>query len=401
MSVIVNPSGRLVILDDPKQVEYWLTQPGFRKASIEEEKEFIGERNKKFQEKATIQEKGKGIYLSTVSVGGKDGYGIASELIIRELDKIGVKVMRYYDGQSVSILFHNPYGITRMESPYRIIFTMFESTKIPDDWIPYLESASEVWVPSKWCSAVFAKAGIKAKVIPLGYDDQVFKYKEREVKNKYHKNFTFLHFNAFNVRKGFLEVFKAFTQEFQKDEPVRLLLKTTLNQAPLPITKSQYPNIDIIFGKNSEKQLLDIMYDSDCFVFPSRGEGFGMTPLECMATGMSAIVPNAHGISEYFNREYMYEVKVKEECPALYSRYKGIDVGKMVVCDVDDLRKKMRWAYEHQEENLKMGLKASEYVKNWTFKKTAQMIKAEYEQIISKPITQPKFTNVLPLEMVK
>lgn len=401
MAVIINPGGRYVVLDNPKEVEYWLSQPGFRPTSKEEEQEYLRQRTQEILKNQSPQNATNGIYLSTVSVGGKDGYGVASDMITKELSELGITVKRYFEQQRVGILFHNPYGITRLETPYRIIYTMFESTKIPDDWHDYLEMANEVWVPSKWCQSVFAQSGIKTKVIPLGYNDRIFTYKERINKRKNRQTFTFLHYNAFNARKGFLELINAFTQEFEKDEPVKLLLKTTLNQSPLPLPKSQYPNIDIVYGKISDKELLEMLYASDCFVFPSRGEGFGMTPLEAMATGMSAIVPNAHGITEYFNPEYMYEVKVEEECPALYSKYKNQDVGKMFKCSVSDLRKQMRYVYEHQDECIEIGQKASEYVKQWTFKKTAEIIKKEFEDILLKPIPEVKINNILPLEMVK
>ena len=401
MTVIVNPAGRFVILDDQKQVDYWLEQTGFRKATKEEETDFLKKRTSSFMQKQTAEDLTKGIYLSTVSVGGKDGYGIAAEMLIKELGELGIPVLRYYNNQKVAILFHNPYGITHVESPYRIIYTMFESTKIPDDWIDYLKAANEVWLPSKWCASVFEKAGIKTKVVPLGYDDRTYTYFERHNKRKAREDFVFLHYNAFIARKGFLEVFNAFKQEFKKDEPVKMIFKTTLHNAPLPIPHSQYPNIDVIFDKMSEKQLLELIHQADCFVFPSRGEGFGITPLECMATGCPAIVPNAHGISEYFNKDYMYEVEIEGMCPALYSRYKEQNVGEMYICSVADLRKKMRYAYEHQDENLDLGRRASEYVKQWTFRNTAKLVKVEYENILSKPLPAQHITNVLPLEMVK
>lgn len=388
-------------MDDQRRYEEWLKQPGFTKPTPEQEREYIEERRAKLLKMQSADDSKMGVYFSTVSQGGKDGYGIASKNIIRNLEALGVPVSTTYTGQKVAILFHNPYSLPQIEAPYRIIYTMFESDKIPDDWIDYLQAADEVWVPSKWCQSVFAKAGVKATVVPLGYDDEAFTYLTRKTAHKERRDFTFLHYNAFNIRKGFTEVFKAFTEEFDKTEPVKLILKTTLNQSPLPITKSEYPNIECIFDRTSEVQLMQIIKRSDCFVFPSRGEGFGMTPLECMATGIPAIVPNAHGITEYFDTNYMYEVKVKETCPALYARYKGMDVGEMVVCDVEDLKKKMRWCYEHQEEVVKMGEVASEYAKNWTFKKTAEIIKTRINDIMIKPIEPKRLVNVLTLEKVR
>jgi glycosyltransferase involved in cell wall biosynthesis len=403
MPVLINPTGRYCIIDDVVEFEKWTQTPGFTLPTKAQEKRFLEERAARIQDivnpPPTLDTR---IYLATVSQGGKDGYGVASAKIIQELKKLGIDPLTHYEGQKIAILFHNPYSISSIESPYKIIYTMFESDKIPDDWVEHLEMANEVIVPSRWCQEVFAKAGIKTKVVPLGIDEQVFKFKQRTNKRQDRKDFVFLHYNAFNIRKGFPEVFKAFTQEFGPDEPVKMIFKTTADPLPLPITKDKYPNIEIIQGKSSEKELLDIIYSSDCFVFPSRGEGFAMTPLECMATGIPSIVPNAHGITEYFDPEYMYEVKVKETCPALYSRYKGMDVGKMVICDVEDLRRQMRYVYEHQDEVLEKGRKASEYALKYTFTKTAAMLKEIIDVANSKEIPENKVAwgDTLVLEAI-
>lgn len=401
MPLLVNPTGKFVVIDDPKKFDYWLQQDGFRRATQKEEKQYLNERMAKIKAKELEKHKGKGLYLASVSVGGKDGYGRASDLIKKELTRLDIPVTRYYNDQKVALILHAPPTIARVEAPYRILYTMFESTKIPDEFIPYLKEADKVLVPSTFCKTVFDKAGIKTEVVPLGYEDDVFTYKERENKRKAKKTFNFLHYNAFNVRKGFLELFKAFTQEFEPDEPVKLILKTTLHKAPLPITKSQYPNIEIIRGKKSERELLQILHDSDAFVFPSRGEGFGLTPLEAMATGLPTIVPDAHGISEYFNARFMYEVEVAETCPGIYLRYKGQDVGEMVVCDIEHLRRQMRWIYEHQDEALEVGKKASKYVKKYTIKKTAEHLKAIYEDALMEPTKERKLKDVLTLEKIE
>lgn len=400
MGLIVSPTGKMVVIDNVQKENEWLNS-GFRRATDEEEREYMEERRALILKMENADDVKRGIYFATVSQGGKDGYGVASAGIMKELEKLGVPISTHYSGQKVAILFHNPYSLPRIEAPYRIIYTMFESDKIPDDWIDYLQASDDVVVPSKWCADVFEKSGITAKVVPLGYDSGVFKFHRRDIPRKTRRNFVFLHYNAFNIRKGFPEVFKAFTQEFSKDEPVKLILKTVYNSSPLPITKSEYPNIDIVYGKYSETQLAELCNSADCFVFPSRGEGFGITPLEAMATGASAIVPNAHGITEYFNPEYMYEVEVESMCPALYTKYKNQDVGKMVVCDIKDLRKKMRWVYEHQEENLLMGEKASEYVKKWTIENTAKNLKAIIDEAMLKPVEPNRLKNVLTLELVR
>lgn len=401
MPLLVGPTGKMTIIDDLKQFDEWLKQPGFTQATAEQERLYVENARAKITKINAQKYAETGVYLSTVSQGAKNGYSIASKNLIKEFENAGIPVSTHYTGQKVAILFHNPYSLPRIEAPYRIIYTMFESTKIPDDWLDYLRAADEVWVPSLWNQRVFDKSGIKTKVVPLGYDDSVYTFVERTPAKKKRRDFVFLHYNAFNIRKGFTEVWKAFTKEFEKTEPVKLILKTDGNSSPLPITKAEYPNVEIIYGKITEQEMHDIMKRSDCFVFPSRGEGFGMTPLETMATGMAAILPNAHGLTEYFNKEYMYEVKVKEECPALYARYKDIDVGKMYVSDVDDLRKQMRWCVNHQEEVIEIGKKASEYVKQWTYAKGFAHGIERVKEVMQMEIQPSKLQNVLTLERVR
>lgn len=401
MPYLVNPKGRIVAIDDELQFREWLKKGQYREATAEEIQHHQDNLKAFLKSQEIAKNKDKmagGIYLATVSQGGKDGYGIASAKMLSELRKLEMPISLHNEGQKIGVLFHNPYSISKLDNDFRVIYTMFESDKLPDDWQQHLEQADMVIVPSKWCKNVFAKAGITAKVVPLGYDHHVFKYVERKVKRKQRKDFVFLHYNAFNVRKGFQEVWQAFNKAFDKNEPVKLVLKTTLERIPLPITKREYPNVEIIKGRMTDNDLARLCANSDCFVFPSRGEGFGMTPLEAMATGMPAIVPNAHGITEYFNPKYMYEAKVKETCPAIYSRYKNQDVGKMVVCDVDDLAQKMRYAYEHQEENLEMGKGAAEYVKKWTYQNTAKQLFDIFQDVLSKPMPERALHNTLQIE---
>jgi glycosyltransferase involved in cell wall biosynthesis len=410
MSYLINPSGRIVEIDDLKQYTELLNTGEFTKPSKAEIEKYVENQYEKYRRckdrkeeptnKEFINIDKQNIYFVTVSQGGKDGYSISSGALIREMRDLGINLNTYYKNQAIAILFHNPYSVLRQESPFRIIYTMFESDKIPDDWQEYLKVADIIIVPSKWCQEVFKRSGINTQVIPLGYDNKVFKFKDRLITPKRKENFTFLHYNAFNIRKGFVEVFKAFTKEFEKDEPVKMIFKTTLSNPPFPINPTVYPNIEVIPGKINDEGMADLCYRSDCFVFPSRGEGFAIPPLEAMATGIPIIVPNAHGITEYFDKNCMYEVAVKETCPALYSRYKNQDVGKMVICDIDDLRRKMRYVYEHQEEAIEIGKLGAKHAQKWTFTNTAIKLKNLIDNIDPKLIKNRQSENLLILDRV-
>lgn len=365
---VVNKFGRVVEVPDTEG-EYHIQKGNLREADENEIAQYLGKRQQMNSQVAQSNT----IYFQTVKAS-PDGYGMSRDHLKDELAKLKVHLSENFADQKIGLLYNYPYGIISMRSDVRLIYTMFESDKIPEEWADYLTMADEVMVPSKWCQDVFAAAGVKSTVIPLGYNDQMFHFIERPVPVENNAPFTFIHYDSFNLRKGWSEVFQAFTEEFGPEEPVRLILKTAQNAVAVPIMKSQYPNIETITGTLPEKELVELLARANCMVYPSRGEGFGITPLEAMATGMPAIVPNEHGISEYFHPKYMLEVKAPGRCPGLYSRFKGQDVGEMVVADVDDLKKQMRYAYNNQAAVKELGRAASEYVKKYTYANTAQRL---------------------------
>jgi len=268
------------------------------------------------------------------------GYGVVSQDLTRYLLRSGVMLNREYHGQQIGFCYHYPQHLEKLQTPYKILYTMFESSKMPESWAKYLKLANEVVVPSQFCADVMQKQfNITAKVIPHGYDSEVFNQLTRDKT----KSFTFLHYDAFKYRKGWDIVFNAFTKEFKDNEPVKLILKTTI---PKTLPFHMYPNIEVIKGVYSRAEQLDLLKRSDCFVYPSRGEGYGLPPLEALATDMQVITVNAHGISSYFDDTAFIGVdagtsKAKYDNPD----FTGQDLGNFAEVDPNKLAQVMRQCY--------------------------------------------------------
>lgn len=393
---LVNQFGRVVEILDQDQADKMLAKKVMRMALPHE----IEAKEKQRREMAAraAESAGAGVFYSTIQ-SSPDGYGMSRDIIKTELFSQGIYLSENFSEQKVGLVYNYPYPLANLRTPIKLIYTMFESDKLPEDWAAYLKKADEVLVPSAWCQKIFAKSGIRTTVVPLGYNDDKFQYIDRPVPVEVDGTFTFIHYNSFNMRKGFSEVLEAFSEEFSTTEPVRLILKTTRESLPVPFIQEQYPNITVMRGTVSESELSDILGKANCMVYPSKGEGFGITPLEAMATGLPAIVPNAHGISHYFDPKFMLEVKVAEMVPALYNKFKGQDTGNMVQCDVDDLRRQMRYAFNHQREMKQLGKNASEYVKRFTYKGTAVELAKILNKWIQAPIQKKPESDILDVEV--
>ena len=159
MQYLKNKGGRLVAIEDPKAYEEYLKQ-GFTIPDPVEVETHIKSRIAMVSAMQNPVKYDNSVYLATVSQGGTDGYGVASAKLLKELRALDVKISTGFNNQKIGFLFHAPYALLKMENDYRVIYTMFESDKLPKDWKSYLEAADKVLVPSKWCQTIFKEAGI-------------------------------------------------------------------------------------------------------------------------------------------------------------------------------------------------------------------------------------------------
>ena len=372
MALLKNPRGRLVEVEGQERIEYLITHKDFVVAIEEEQREFYREQNR-----PQLDTNKKGIFFRKNSEN-PHGYGQSTKPLINALEDAGIPVSDTYSGQEVGIVYSYPHPLESLQTKKKVLYSMFESTMIDPAWIPYLEMADRIFVPSHFCQEAFASRGVKTEVVPLGYNPNNFFYKEKQDDGI----FTFSMYNAFDQRKGWDILFGAFVEEFGKQGDVKLILKTVMNKLPFPILKSQYPNVEIRTGSVPQQNLRDLLYETDCFVFPSRGEGFGLTPLEALACGTTSIIPNASGMSEYFDDRYFIELEIEAMRSPIYENFDINVVGEMVEPSKKDLRKKMRWAYEHRAKCWEMGFEGSKWVKeNYTIKKTGVLLANKLREI--------------------
>lgn len=371
-----------------KQIDI-IKRQGFIEATPQERLDYITRKEQTDEqlreiERAEAKEQGLENVYYMAPHKNDDGYGQSSRYIKDLTKQHGIYLDPEYIGQKVGLCYHLPNTLQLVKSKVRIAYTMFETDQYPQFWEPYLKSADHVLVPTQFCADVMeANFGIVPEVVPLGYSPDCFSLIERQKREV----FTFLHFDAFKWRKGWDIVFRAFNEEFgeQLDEgesDVRLVFKTTLGHTP-PLY--EYPKIKIIKGRIPQSEFYDMMATADCFVFPTRGEGFGLTPLEAMATGMRTIVPNHSGITHYFNPKYCYDLEYKP-IKAKYDNVElwGLELGHLLEPTTESLRKAMRQAYNEWKAGTYYDnqREVAEYAKQFTIQETAKKLSAILKRFV-------------------
>lgn len=267
---------------------------------------------------------------------------------------------------------------------YKVGFTMLEVDGLPKEWVRQSNLMDEVWVPSQFNKETFINSGVQVpiKVIPLGIDPNYFNPKI--VGKRYSEKYTFLSIFEWGERKAPIDFIQTFLKLFGNNDDVHLVCKIINNDGSIDVMneisklqiKNQSSKITLLYNEKIPDYLMGSLYRSaDCFVLPTRGEGWGMPILEAMACGIPTIATNWSAQTEFLNERTGYPIRVKKLIPAIAKcpYYKGFNWAQP---DLDHLAYLMEYVYHNREEaKMKAIDVAGDILVNWNWEKSAQKIK--------------------------
>src|SRR5262249_11530433 len=156
--------------------------------------------------------------------------------------------------------------------------------------------------------------------------------------------FTVVIFGDLTTRKGPFEAYRAFEQAFPTEKDVRLIMKSQHLHfglgAAIPYVSDK--RVSFVNDTWSRAQLVKFLHNADVFIWPSRGEGFALPPLQAALTGLPVIMTTHTGMAEYYDPRYFYKIEDAgmSEAP-LYGRW--IDP------DIDSAAEQLRKIYDDRK----------------------------------------------------
>jgi hypothetical protein len=333
-------------------------------------------------------------------IASPTGYAVSSRAFALELDRRSVDVRvgciwgsditepptgdprieqlrhRPKDLALVQVVYHQGDSLIKNSGRYRIGYTMLEPNGIPKDWAAQCNQMDEVWVPSTFNARTFRDSGVKKPihVIPLGVDPDYFH--PGVAARRPSDRFVFLSNFEWGERKAPEILLKAFTDEFGTGDDAVLVLKVFNNDPgvnvrqqieDMRLRKGGAPVVLMLNQHIALHQMGSLYTSVDCFVLPTRGEGWGMPILEAMACGVPTIATDWSAQSDFLDDEIAYPLRVTRLVPAVakcpyYVGYEWADP------DVEHLRHLMRHVYEQRDEARAKGRRAAEAVaRRWTW----------------------------------
>lgn len=236
-----------------------------------------------------------------------NGWGLHTLQAVRYLQKRAQVTFTHQSKDPLCGEDHLPYGsmegadailqILPVDNPViegSIVWTMHEASLIPTQCASELNKARAVLVPTVWNAVGFRESGVRCPIYiaRLGYDHLVFRFS-----SKTRGTLTFGtggSISSAGERKEVQKVVDAF-------HVTRLNAKLSVKIFPWDRvdTYGDY-RIQVVNELWREPDRLNSWYRSlDCFVTATRGEGFGLMPLQSLICGVDVIAPIYSGHSVY------------------------------------------------------------------------------------------------------
>lgn len=225
------------------------------------------------------------------------GYGQASYNIYNSFKKLGVDCAIDSTDCDIEICFTDPRNINFLnKDAYKIAYIAWESTDMDPNMRQKIYPADELWATSPWTENVFKEIFPNKPLFT--YKHGINKMWKPKIRKEAHKPFTFLHIGEPFSRKEGQLVTDSFIELFGDDPNYRLVLKSNgMNTVKVKDPKygyltspaASYDNIISIDSVLSDEQMVGLYGLCDVFVYPTWGEGWGLQPMQALATGMPAI----------------------------------------------------------------------------------------------------------------
>ncbi len=242
-----------------------------------------------------------------------------------------------------------------------VYFTMWESTRIPEQSVRILNRAEHVIVPCEWNASCFSANGVSSpvRIVPLGINTEVFKPVPINMSGP-------CVFGAAGrlahggTRKGINEVIDAFQKAFPKEKDVRLHIKGFQD---CDISKVLDPRIQVVQEYFTERRLAEWFVGLTCFVSAAKSEGWGLMQQQALAVGRPLISIRYGGVAEFFNETMGYPLNYR----VVPSQHYYAGCGHWAQPDEGHMVEMMRRVYKNRKEARDLGITGAKSVSRFSW----------------------------------
>ena len=298
-------------------------------------------------------------------IGNSYGYSVHNAKSREAIRKAGVRID---PGAPVAFHVAPAHLFKPIPGKVNVLYMAWETDALPSAHYDGLASADAVIATASFLVDIVRQRFPKKPVFLCHEGVDIDQYTYRRRKRPVGKPFRFLWIGAPNARKGWELVLSAWAP-FVDEGRVELYLKTTITNR-----FERYRNVVFDSRNLPQDELTDLYHSAHAFVFPSFGEGFGLTLAEAMATGLAALYTPWSSLTDLADETCGYPLRFRL-LPAWVTPEGGLSTETQRPCgravrtrlaqaDPDDLAEQMMHVVQDYSEAALRGVHAAERIRN-------------------------------------
>jgi len=203
--------------------------------------------------------------------------------------------------RGLGIIFSYPNHLHYLPTNIKVVYTVWETDRLPNEYIRALGEADLILTQSEFCRSLFSSSvDVRVENVGAGVDTDFFTYGDT-------RDGSVLRIGTCGVmspRKG-IDVLAKAIAHFKGRNDIEFHIKTRDTRWMPDINQSNVFIYDIDW---TNEQMRDFYRSIDFFISPSRGEGFGLCPIEAACCGTPGAVTNWSGPRDYIG-EYIQPIE--------------------------------------------------------------------------------------------
>lgn len=257
-----------------------------------------------------------------------------------------------------------------IKSKIKMAYTMLESSAVPKLWVDILNKYYDAAVvPDLNLVSVYKNSGVTIPIFVLPLGIMVENLLKEPDKKAPKDQFVFGMTAGFWARKNHIKLMRAFAKAFGNNQKFRLDIHGRFGQYKSAVyearSKLNVNNINLTEGHISMKDYDDMFKKFDCYVFPSQGEGFSITPRESLALGIPTILSNNTAHKTICDSGFVVPLESNKKVPAIYEVFRNQKIGDFFDCTEKDLINSMKYVVDNYDTCLEQAKNGREWVKQY------------------------------------
>lgn len=292
------------------------------------------------------------------------GYGTITKKMREALEALGVDMAPQtafdYDLAVVTGLpVAWAVGRNGARRPEVIWHTMIEAEPIPPGWADVINRSGGAWVPSRWVYDTFRASGVTAPMMTAGYgvDTAVFQPVNRLGRTGPFR--VLVWGRGLLSRKNLTTALRVYAAAGLQDAELEIKVNADDTLARDGMGVVGRDDVRVIARDWTPSQVARWLQGGDVLLYLSSGEGFGLMPLEAMATGLPVVCAANTGMLDYLSDEVAYLVPCRSGTPVeTYRERFGYDA-RGFEPDFDAAVALLRAVYDDRERANEIGQRAA------------------------------------------